>query len=85
MVDIAAPPHVATRSLNDIAVQFSIAVVVATKVGHSKYLDDTHVAIADLARCGGISRSEADVQERNNLDHEHGGCNGLCPIGWLAV
>ena len=85
MAGIAAPPHVATRALDESAVRVSITVVAAAEVGRSRDLDDAPAAIADLAGCGGISRAEADAQERNERDHGHSGCGGLWHIGASSV
>ena len=85
MVYIAAPPHVATRALGDRSVRFIIAVVAAAKVGRSGDLDDAPAAIADIAECGGSSRAEADVQERNERDHGRSSYGGLWRIGVLVA
>ena len=74
MEDITEPPHVATRALDESAVQVRIAVVAATKLEYSEDLDDAPAAIADLVGCGGSSQAEADVQERNKRDH---GCSDI--------
>ena len=50
VVDIAAPPHVATRSLDEISVRVSIVVVAAVELGRSGDLDDATASIAYLAR-----------------------------------
>ena len=62
MADISAPPHVATRTLDESAVQVSIAVVSTTKVRRSRDLNDAPAAMVDLAECGDSSQAEADVQ-----------------------
>ena len=81
VTDIAAPPHVATRALDESAFWVSIAVVAAAKVGCSGDLDDAPTYIADLSGCGGSSQLEAYVQERNERDHRHIEYGGLWQIG----
>ena len=85
VADIAAPPHVATRALDESAAWVSIAVVSAAEVGGSGDLDDTPAAIAYLDGCGGSSQAEADVQERNERDRERSGCGGLWRIDTSAA
>ena len=53
--DIAEPPHVATRALDESSVRVSIAVVAAAKVGHSGDLCDAPAGIANIVGCGGSS------------------------------
>ena len=57
VAEIAVPHHVATRALNESTVQFSITLVAAAKVGRSKYLNNAHAAISDLAGCSGRSKA----------------------------
>ena len=53
--DIAAPPHIVTRALDEFAVQVSIALVEAAEVGCSRDLNNAPAAISDIAGCSGIS------------------------------
>ena len=80
MEDITAPPHVATRALDESAVRVSIAVVAATKLEYIEDLDGAPAAIADLVGCGGISQAEADVQERNKHNHRCSEIDGNYPF-----
>ena len=85
VADIAEPPHVATRALDESSVWVSITLVADYGVGRSRDLDDAPASIADIAGCDVSSRSEADTKESNKRNHGRSSYGGMWRIGASAV
>ena len=76
MADIAAPPHVSTRALDEIVIQVSIAVVAVAGVNCSRDLDDAPAAIVNLYGC---------IQERQTCRNATGAITGAADAAGCVI